>query len=49
MIFVIGKKVNIIERRYFPKDLCHHFVGEVIRYKENTIWPSSFTHFTYVT
>ena len=31
MIFEIGEKVHIVERRFFTDDLRRHFVGEVIQ------------------
>ena len=37
MIFDIGEKVHIIERRYFQTDLRRHFVGEIVRCTNNAI------------
>jgi hypothetical protein len=38
VIFDIGQKVHIIERRYFNEDLRRHFVGAVVKSTENAIW-----------
>lgn len=37
MIFEIGEKVHIVERRFFSEDLRRHVVGEIIRCTDKAI------------
>ena len=37
MLFEIGEKVHIIERRFFMEDLRRHFVGEIIQCTDHAI------------
>ena len=37
MVFDIGDKVYIIERRYFKDDILRHFAGEITGTTENAI------------
>jgi G3E family GTPase len=37
MIPVVGEKVHIIERKYFPEDLQRHMVGEIIQSSESVL------------
>lgn len=37
MIFEVGEKVHIIDRRQFADDVIRHFVGEIIRCTERAI------------
>jgi G3E family GTPase len=37
MIPVIGEKVFIIERKYFPEDLQRHMVGEIMQSSEKAL------------
>ena len=37
MVFEVGEKVHIIERRYFEADLRRHFVGEIVKCSESAI------------
>jgi hypothetical protein len=37
MIFDVGEKIHIIERRYFESDLRRHFAGEIVRSSETAI------------
>lgn len=37
MIFEIGEKVHVIERRQFAEDVRRHFVGEIVDCTEHAI------------
>ncbi len=37
MVFEVGEKVHIVERRYFSDDLRRHFVGEIVRCSDYVI------------
>jgi hypothetical protein len=37
MVYEIGEKVHIVERRNFPEDLRRHFVGEIVKCSDHAL------------
>ena len=37
MVFDIGEKVLIVEKRYFVEDVHRHFIGQIVKCSENVI------------